>query len=89
MKKNIKQLNSKNIKEIIDNYPTRYKEGFMGAEINSFLEEYNLDKEKFYEKLGINTVMVIGGETITYHCDIATALFCLIENRDKHLWEWD
>ncbi len=86
---NKKQLNSKNISEIINNYPTKYKEGFMESEVNSLLEKYGLDSKKFYEKLGVNTCIEIDGEILTYHCDIETALFCLIENRDKTIWEWD
>lgn len=84
-----KELNSKNIKEIINNYPTKHKEGFTGKEIKSLIKEYDLDSDKFYEVLGVNTCMIIDDETITYHCDIETTLYCLVENRDKHYWEWD
>ena len=86
---NKKELNIKNISEIIDNYKTKYKEGFTSKEIKSLIKEYNLDSKKFYESLGVNTCAIIDDEVITYHCDIKSALYCILENRDKHLWEWD
>ena len=86
---NKKQLNTKNIPKIVNNYPTKHKEGFTDKEINSLIKEYDLDPKKFYEKLGVNTSMAIEDEIITYHCDIELALRCVFEDRNKRPGEWD
>lgn len=86
---NKKELNTKNIPDIVNGYPTKHKEGFTSEEIKTLIKDYNLDSDKFYEILGINTCMVIGGQTITYHCDIETTLYCMVENRNRLPGEWD
>lgn len=46
--------------------------------------------DKYNNAMFGNTYMLSDeGKTITYHCDIITALLCGIEDRDIHLWEWD
>jgi hypothetical protein len=85
----MKKITSKNITNVVNNFPVKYEYGFTASEINTLLTEYDLDENLFYQKLGVNTCMVIEGQTITYHCDIEKALFCLVENRDEDLWEWD
>ena len=85
----MKKLNTKNITKIINNYPTKHKEGFTEEELNSLIKEYNLDSEKFYTSLGINTCIIKEGEVLTYHYDIETTLHSMLENRDKYPWEWD
>jgi hypothetical protein len=85
----MKKLTSKNVTYIVYEYPTKNKEGFVGSEINTILEKYSIDKEKFYEALGVNTCAMIGGEIVTYHCDILKGLRCVIENREQNFLEWD
>jgi hypothetical protein len=85
----MKKITSKNITNVVNNFPVKYEYGFTASEINTLLTEYDLNEDLFYQKLGVNTCMVIEGQTITYHCDIEKALFCLVENRDEDLWEWD
>lgn len=85
----MKKLTSKNITNVVNNFPVKYEYGFTASEINTLLTEYDLDENLFYQKLGVNTCMVIEGQTITYHCDIEKALFCLVENRDENFLEWD
>jgi hypothetical protein len=85
----MEKLTSETLNEFIENYPTKHKEGFVGSEINDVLEKYNIDKDKFYTALGINTAMVIGGEWITYHCDVEKGLRCVLEDRDQNYLEWD
>lgn len=82
-------LTSENLSEFINSYPTKYEHGFLASETNEILEKFKIDKDKFYDTLGINTCMVIEGQTLNYHCDIELALRCVIENRDKTLEEWD
>jgi len=85
----MKKLTSKNITNIVNQFPVKYEYGFTASEINTLLTEYDLNEDLFYQKLGVNTCMVIEGQTITYHCDIEKALFCLVENRDQNFLEWD
>lgn len=85
----MEKLTSDNLTEFIDTYPTKYQHGFLGSETNEILEKFEIDKEKFYTALGVNTCMVIEGQILNYHCDIELALRCVIENRDKTLEEWD
>lgn len=85
----MKKITSKNITNVVNNFPVKYEYGFTASEINTLLTEYDLDEDLFYQKLGVNTCMVIEGQTITYHCDIEKALFCLVENRDQNFLEWD
>ena len=82
-------LTSKNVEDLIYQYPTKNEHGFVVSEIKDILTKYNIDEDKFYIGLGINTCMVINGETITYHCDIIKGLLCVIENREQTFEEWD
>ena len=85
----MKKLTSKNITNVVNDFPVKYEHGFTTSEIKKLLTEYDINEDTFYESLGINTCMVIDGQTITYHCDIEKALFCVVENRGQHPWEWD
>ena len=82
-------LTSKNVEDLIYQYPTKNEHGCVASEIKDILTKYNIDEDKFYIGLGINTCMVINGETITYHCDIIKGLLCVIENREQTFEEWD
>jgi len=89
-----RNLTSKNVNDFIYGYPTRHKQGFIGKEINNILEKCKInkseiDKDKFYDGLGVNTCMVIGNDFITYHCDVIKGLLCVIEDREQTLGEWD
>lgn len=83
------ELTIENVKEIVDNYPTKHKMGFVGREILSLLKDYGIDNKEFFKKLGVNTVGVIDTEVVTYHCDILKGLRCVLEDREQTLEEWD
>ena len=85
----VKKLTSENLELFIDTYKTKHKEGFTGYEIEFILEKYKIDKDKFYEALGVNTCMMVEGDYITYHCDVEKGLRCVIEDRDQNILEWD
>jgi hypothetical protein len=85
----MEKLTSENVEEFVYDYPTKYVQGFMGSEIITILEKYDIDNEKFFTALGVNTVMNIEGNFITYHCDILKGLLCVIENREQTFEEWD
>jgi hypothetical protein len=85
----VNKLTSNNLELVIVTYKTKYDEGFTSDEITSLLKRYKIDENKFYEALGVNTCMVIEGQTITYHCDVEKGLRCVIEDRDQNILEWD
>jgi mannose-6-phosphate isomerase class I len=80
----------KNIEELVNNYPTKHKEGFVKEEIEELLKQFpDIHKDKFDDALCGITCMVINGELVIYHCDIIHALYCGLENRDLKISEWD
>jgi hypothetical protein len=85
----MKKLTIKNITNVVDQFPVKYEYGFTKSEIKELLTEYDINPEKFYKALGVNTCMIIDGQSITYHCDIEKALFCVVENREQNFLEWD
>ncbi len=85
----INGLTIENVEEIVNNFPTKHKMGFVGSEILALLKEYNINNKDFFNKLGPNTVGVIDTEVVTYHCDILKGLRCVLENREQTLEEWD
>jgi len=85
----MKKLESKNVQKLIEEYPTKHKEGFIGSEIITIINEYGISSDTFFDALGVNTCMIIDGDMVTYHCDIITALYCVLEGREKHPLEWD
>lgn len=76
-------------KEIIETSERKNEIGFTGAEIKSMLIKHNIDQDKFYETLGVNTCVMIDGEIVTYFWDIELALECVLQDRDKTIGEWD
>lgn len=77
------------LKKIVYKYKTKYENGFIKSEIDTLLEELNINENRFNKALGVNTCMVIDGEVITYHTDILKGLVCAIENREQNNLEWD
>jgi hypothetical protein len=65
-----------------DNKIIKSKFGLTNNEIKALLKEQKINEKDFYKALGINTCMIINGETITYHTDIDRALR-LITNKNK------
>lgn len=80
------------IDEFVENYSTKYPEGFIKSEIEDILtNKYpNINKNKFNETLtGITCMMSPENELIIYHIDIYHAIICGLENRDLSVSEWD
>ena len=75
--------------EMIDNFRRYQKEGFTEKELIQLCDKNKIDYDKFADKLGVNTGMVIGGDFITYEWDVELALRCVLEDRDKTVFEWD
>lgn len=85
----MEKLTSENVESFVYDYPTKHVQGFLRSEIMTILEKYEIDKIKFFDALGVNTCMIIEGNSITYHCDILKGLHCVIENRGQTFEEWD
>lgn len=79
------------LQEKVYNYPTIHKEGFTKEEYLELLKDYpNVIMEKFWDALTGTTGMVTtDGKFITYHCDIAKAIECGLDNRKMKSYEWD
>jgi len=86
-----KQKLYKEIDDIVDNYKTKYKEGFLQEEIVDIVKGYpDFNWDKFNDAMMGNTCMMSpDGKFINYHCDVRTGLLCGIENRDITFGEWD
>ena len=79
-----------NIWEQVESFDTKNSEGFTQTEMNIILQKYpNINMEKFNAAMNGNTCMMIDNETITYHCDLVTALCCGLENRNINSSEFD
>ena len=85
----VDKLTSENVESFVYDYPTKHVQGFLGTEIMTILEKYEIDNDKFFDALGVNTCMMIDGQFITYHNDILKGLLCVIENREQTFEEWD
>ena len=83
-----KQLHINNISEIINNYPTKYEQGFTSNEIQELLFDYNINFDLFFENMGLNTSTIIDGEFITYHSDIKKTLNRILDKRDMYSWQF-
>ena len=78
------------LEKFVYGYKTKNEQGFTHSEILTILKLFpTVKKEKFFDALNGITCMIIGGEIVTYHCDIVTALNCGLENRNITLSEWD
>jgi hypothetical protein len=82
-------MNNKELEDLVYNYPTKYEEGFTGREIIALSEHLGIAYEKVWDKIGVVTCGVRGGQAVIYHCDVLTGVRCTLENRDMTLEEWD
>ena len=64
----------KSISETVNNYPTKYKEGFTPSEIDELLKQYPIDMDKFNDAMMGHTGSIIDGDFIMYHCDVEMAI---------------
>lgn len=85
----MEKITVKNAEQIVLNYKTKHKQGFVRTEMMDFIKKYGFDETKFCNALGVCTGMVIKGDFITYHSDIITAVMCLLQKRGIRLHEFD
>ena len=74
----------------VNNFKTKYEDGFTSSEIDLLLNDYpSVTLDKFNSYLGCVTCIIIDDEVILYHDDVINALICCIENRNMTSFEWD
>ena len=78
------------IKSIVLETVTESHWGFNPDEVDELLKQFpDINMRKFNYALNGNTCMTIGGKMITYPCDLITALYCGMQNRDMISYEMD
>jgi len=79
------------LKELIYNFKTRNKEGFVQSEIDQLLTKFpDINMDKFNNALnGITCIMDDTGDLVIYHVDVLHALQCGIDDRELEFFEWD
>lgn len=81
----------KELKDLVYNYPTKHKQGFIASEQKEILSKFpDINMEKYNDAMMGNTCMLDENDgAIIYHCDILKALICGIEQRSLNVFEWD
>ena len=83
-------MEPKKLYNLVYEYPTKYKEGFLPDEIKEILKQFpNINMDKYDDAMMANTCAMREGKLVMYHCDILAAITCGIENRDMRIEEWD
>lgn len=78
------------IREEVNSYKTKHKQGFTREEYMKLLENYpSINMERFYDALNGITCMSIDGETVVFPRDIDLAIRCGLEDRTPTISEWD
>lgn len=82
---------NKQILKEVQEYPRKYKEGYIGEEVLDILKKYEnyINKDMFYDALMGITGIMIDEKFITYPVDIEKAVICGLENRKLKGYEWD
>ena len=83
---------NKKLYDLVYNYPTKHKEGFIQTEQEELIKQFpDINMDKYNNAMMGNTCMMDKetGGFIIYHCDVLTALRCGLENRDMYAWECD
>ena len=81
------------IEDLVNNWPTKHKEGFTNLEITNIINTIKVDNEFSHEKFDNammgNTCLMREGQLVMYHWDVIKGIQCGIENRDLNVYEWD
>ena len=85
-----KKEKRKEIDNLVTNYKTKYKIGFLQEEVEELLNKYpNINMDKYNDAMLGNTCPIIEGKIGYYPIDVYHALLCGLENRDLTIEEWD
>jgi len=76
--------------KIVNDYKTKNKQGFTKSELNELLKLFpTITESKFNEAFGVNTCLMIDGEIIFYHHDIARAISKCMGDISLTTYEFD
>jgi len=94
MKRTVKtKIDEKQLEELVYNYKTVSKHGFLFSEIQKLVKEdlkdYEFNWDRFDEAMMGNTCMMYESKIVNYHCDVLTGLLCGLQNRGKYGYEFD
>lgn len=85
-----KKIATDQLHEKVYEFKTKYSQGFLKTEIKTLIKEFKgVTLKKMNEKLGGITVGSSPDGYLIYHCDVLTALHCILENRDMYQHEFD
>ena len=75
-------MTGKDLHNIVYEYETKYQEGFTEEEQKDLLKRFpSINVDKYYNTLNGATCVIINDETITYCCDVLTALSGVIKRK--------
>lgn len=78
------------ISKVVEDYPTRYKEGFMPDELQILIDLYpNLNMKYYDDAMMGNTCTMHDDKFCIYHIDVYHALLAGLEERNLKIDEWD
>lgn len=78
------------VREQVNSYKTKHKQGFTREEYMKLLENYpGINMDRFSDALNGITCMRIDGETVVFPHDIELAIRCGMEDRGPTTMEWD
>jgi hypothetical protein len=80
----------KEIENLVYNYPTKHKEGFIWEEQKELMSKFpEINKDKYFDvQRGITCISTTEG-IVVFHCDVLQSLICGLENREQTAAEWD
>lgn len=83
-------MTTKEIQELVDNYPAKYEDGLTNDEIKDITSKIpNINMDKVYDALNGNTCMVVDKTVVNYYSDVTLAITCGVQNRNINIEEWD
>lgn len=74
----MEELNISEVIEFINEYTTKYPEGFTREEISGLLKKYGINSDVFYKSMFGNTYAMIENESVYYHGDVLRSLLNVI-----------
>jgi len=78
-------MTQKELKDLIYNRKTIYSEGYTVAEVKQLCQDLGVNEKKFSEAMGVNTVMIIDNQIVTFPVDIYYAASIVLNNLKQTL----
>ena len=78
------------IQDKVYSFPTKHQDGFTIEEMTELLKDFEgINMDAFNNALVGNTCLLIENEIVTYRCDLLTAIYCGMNNREVLPHEFD